>query len=109
MDGGRCLASPAYHRSGTGFVATRHAAQLLPCLLRCGEQPQPASFLNGIALNAGQEREPVLLTEHAVPGDNLLVAVQVTGHEEEKARQIRAARIAFVPSDRPDPNLLGQE
>ena len=61
-------------------------------------------FLNGVSLNEGQEREPVMLVEHAIPGEKLLVAVHVTGNNEEPG-QIRDAKILIEPSGRPDPNL----
>jgi len=66
-------------------------------------------FLNGVALNAGQEREPVLLTEHAVPGETLLVAVYVASDGEGERKHIREAKIHFEASNRPDPAVLGQE
>jgi alpha-mannosidase len=65
-------------------------------------------FLNGVSLNAGQQREPVMLAEHAIPGEKLLIAVYVTGNNEEPS-QIRDAKILIEPSGRPDPNMLGQE
>ena len=64
-------------------------------------------YLNGVALNAGQEREPILLTEHAIPGESLLVAIYVTAEDREK--QIREAKFLLEAFNRPDPSLLGQE
>lgn len=66
-------------------------------------------FLNGVALNAGQEREPVLLTEHAIPGETLLVAVYVASNDESEGKHIREAKIQFEATNRPDPVVLGQE
>ncbi|MGH9776515.1 MAG: alpha-mannosidase [Candidatus Acidiferrales bacterium] len=65
-------------------------------------------FLNGIPLAAEEEGEPVLLTEHAVPGESFLVAVHAIGPEGKN--QLHESRLLLEAANgRPDPRFVGDE
>jgi alpha-mannosidase len=66
------------------------------------------TFLDGRALAEEEEGDPFLLTEHAVPGERMLIAVHATWLEWTWT--FRSAKIrADLPPGRPDPGMLAQE
>ncbi len=66
------------------------------------------TFLDGRALAEEEEGDPFLLSEHAVPGEKMLIAVHATWLEWTWT--FRGAKIqADLPPGRPDPGMLAQE
>ncbi|HKM89729.1 MAG TPA: alpha-mannosidase [Candidatus Acidoferrales bacterium] len=66
------------------------------------------TFLDGTALAEEEEGDPFLLTEHAVPGEKMLIAVHATWLEWTWT--FRGAKIQVdLPPGRPDPGMLAQE
>jgi len=66
------------------------------------------TFLDGVALAVGEEGDPVLLAEHAVPGQKLVIAVHAEWNEWKWT--FRGAKIVIdEPQGRPDPGMLGSE
>ncbi len=65
-------------------------------------------FVNGLPVVAGDESEPIPLTEHAVPGESLLIAIYVASYTGPIHMQSAKILLA-APANRPDPGFLRQE
>ena len=65
-------------------------------------------YFNGRRVAMGDDLEPILLFDHAKPGDKVLVAVKLTHSNEPKHFQGAELRIER-PSGSPDPGKLWQE
>jgi len=66
------------------------------------------TFVNGVALAEGEEGDPLLLAEHALPGQKIVIAVHATWLEWNWT--FRGAKILLdLPPGRPDPGMLAQE
>jgi alpha-mannosidase len=66
------------------------------------------TLLNGTALAEGEEDDPILLSEHAAPGEKMLLAVHASWLQWTWT--FRGAKILVdSPPARPDPGMLAQE
>jgi alpha-mannosidase len=65
-------------------------------------------YFNGRRVALGEGLEPVVLFDHAKPGERILVAIKLPETVSEKSFSGASATIAYPPS-RPDPTRLYQE
>lgn len=65
-------------------------------------------YLNGRRIALGESLEPVLLTQRAVPGETMHLAVKLL-HSRSDKRIAPATYTVMFPDDRPDPAILRAE
>ena len=83
---------------------------MLDLAVRSNEPVVVTVFVNGSMVYRGDEgmQQPMALTDHAQPGQQLLVAVRVDAHEVKTL--LYSARLTVAPAtDRPDPAMLRTE